>query len=134
MKCNLNLNDLMKENGIQNINIPKVFTPKYVLAIRNGNNVTVSDMLSAIEMAVKFIKANFKVDQEKYAETLNFLKICRLRFENKQTKQPKKKTAHFAVEVFHEMRDMHATNDEEKRWNEDLSMKLDLLISMFVKE
>lgn len=132
MKCNLN--NFMKETGIQQFNIPKVFTPTYVLAVRNGKNITVSDMLSTIERAVKFIKANFNVDQEKYAETLKFLKICRLRFENKHTKQPKKKTAHFVADVFHEMQDMVALNDEEKRKNESYFMKLDFLIDMFIHE
>lgn len=134
MKCNLSLNDFMKESGIKQFNIPKVFTPTYVLAVRNEKNITVADMLSTIESAVKFIKANFDVDQERYAETLKFLKICRFRFENKQTKQPKKKAAHFAVDVFHEMEDMVAFNDEEKRRNEDFFMKLNFLIDMFIQE
>lgn len=134
MKCNLNINSFMKESGIQQFNMPKIFTPTYVLAVQNGKNITVSDMLSTIEDAVKFIKAKFNVDQERYAETLNFLKICRLRFENKRTKQPKKKTAHLVVDVFHEMQDMVALNDEEKRKNENYFMKLDFLIDMFIHE
>lgn len=134
MKCNLNLNDFMKESGFQRFNMPKVFTPTCVLAVRNEKNITVSDMISTIERAVKFIKANFDVNQEKYAVTLKFLEICRLRFANKQTRQPKKKAAHFVVDVFHEMQDMVALNDEEKRKNEDYFMKLDFLIDMFIKE
>ena len=134
MKCNLNLNDFMRESGIQLFNIPKMFTPNYVLAVRNERNITVSDMINTIETAIRFIKANFNVNQEKYAETLKFLKICRFRFENKPTKQPKKKAAHFVVDVFHEMQDMIASNDEEKRRNENFFMQLDLLIDMFIHE
>ena len=38
--------------------------------------------------------------------------------------------AHLAADVFHEMRDMVASNDEEKRKNEDFFMKLDFLIEI----
>ena len=134
MKSNFNANDFIRNSGIQQFNIPKIFLPTHVLAVQNGKNITVSDMLNVIETAVKFIKANFNVNQEKYAETLKFLKICKLRFENQHTKQPKKKIVHFAADVFHEMQDMNASNDEEKRQNEDFFMKLDFLIDMFIQE
>ena len=48
--------------------MPDKFTPNFVLAVRNGRNITVSDMLSTIEWAVKFIKAHFNVNQNRYAE------------------------------------------------------------------
>ena len=126
----MNLNDFMNESGFQRFNMPDKFTPNFVLAIRNGKNITVSDVLSTIEWAVKFIKANFNVNQNRYAETLKFLSLCRLRFVNQQTKQPNKQMAHLAADVFHEMRDMVALNDEEKRINEGFFMKLDFLIDI----
>lgn len=121
--------------GIQQIsNMPKFFTPTFVLGVRNGRPITVADMLNAIVYAIRFIKANFDVDQEKYAETLKFLKVSKAFFENKRTRPSKKKILHFVVDVFHEMQDMGTVNDEQKKVNEEISLVLDLLIEMYAKE
>lgn len=131
MNKNAQWKQVFQKTGMQQIdNIPKYFVPTYVLGVRNGQSITVADMLNAIEYAIRFIKANFDVDQEKYAETLKFLKVSQAFFENKRTKPSKKKTLHFVVDVFHEMQDMRAVNDEQKKVNEEISLALDLLIDI----
>lgn len=121
--------------GIQQIsNMPKFFTPTFVLGVRNGRSITVADMLNAIVYAIRFIKANFDVNQEKYAETLKFLKATKAIFENKQSKTVRKQTLHFVVDVFHEMEDLRAVNEEQKKMNEEIALALDLLIDMYAKE
>ena len=59
-------------------NLPRNFTSSYVLDVRNGQSITVADMLDAISRAIKFIKANFNVNQEKYSMALKALEITRV--------------------------------------------------------
>lgn len=135
MNRNAQWKQVFQKTGMQRIdNMPKCFVSTYVLGVRNGQSITVADMLNAIEYAIRFIKENFDVDQEKYAETLNFLKVSKACFENKRTRPTKKKILHFVVDVFHEMQDMSAANDEQKKVNEEISLVLDLLIEMYARE
>lgn len=135
MKCNIIYKDLANKVGIQKIyNLPVRFTPIYVIGVVNGQNVTVSDMLSQIQYIVRFIKVNFNVNQKKYKETLQFLKLCELRFQNKSSMKPRKEMAHFTVEVFHEIEDMYAKNEAMKRENENIAISMNMLIDMFIRE
>lgn len=135
MKCNINYKDLTNKFGIQKIyKLPVRFTPTYVIGVANNQNITVSNMLNQIQYIVRFIKANFDVDQKKYKETLQFLKLCELRFQNKSSMEPKKKMAHFTVEVFHEIKDMYAKNEAMRRENENNAIFMDMLIDMFIHE
>lgn len=135
MNRNARWKEVFQKTGIRRIdNMPKYFMPTFVLGVRNGHHITVADMLKVIEYAIRFIKANFDVDQKKYAETLKFLKASKALFENKRTKASKKETLHFVVDVFHEMEDMNAVNDEQKKVNEEIALVLDLLIEMYAQE
>lgn len=130
-----NYKNLFDNCGIQKVNVmPDRFTPTYVLGEVNNQSITVSDMLDQIKYTVRFIKANFNVDQEKYKETLVFLNLCQLRLQNQSTRQPTKQMAHFVVAVFHEIKDAHAKNDDMKRENEKISIALDMLIDKFIYE
>ena len=132
MKCKIDTENFAKKIGFEKINeFPEHFTPTFVLAVANGHSITVSEMLKQIEYAIRFIKANFDVDQKKYSETLKFLKLCELRFQNHSSSKPKKNMLHFAVEVFHEIQDMHAKDEKTKKENENISLFLDILIDMF---
>lgn len=109
-------------------NLPKFFTSTYVLDIRNGYPVTVADMLEAISHAIQFIKGHFDVNQEKYKSALEVLKLYQLRFMNRQIRKPNKRKWHFLVDVIHEMEDMRARNDADRKENERIALALDLLI------
>jgi len=91
-------------------------------------------MLNQIEYAVRFIRANFDIDQNKYKETLEFLKMCKLIFQNKSPGKPNKSMAHFVVEVFHEIQDLHAKNEAMRKENEKIALALDLLIEKFARD
>ena len=133
MKYNVNLQNLANKVGIKRMyNTPQRYVPTYVLCEANGRRITVSDMLKQIEYTVRFIKNNFNVDQQKYKETLEFLKMCELKFQNKSPGKPRKSMAHFVVEVFREIQDIHAKNEIMKAENENMAIALDLLIDMFV--
>lgn len=121
--------------GIQYIgNAPYRFEPSTKLGMKNGQWITVSDMLKAIEYTVRFIRATFDVDEQKYKETLSVLKFFNLRFLNKSSKAPRREAMHYLVEVVHEMEDMRAVDDEMKKENEKIALALDLLIDSFVRE
>lgn len=132
MKKNLQIEKLLKKSGIQYMrNRPKFFVPTFVLGRRNGYVITVADMLEVIENTMFFIKENFNVNQEKYSETIKFLHTCKSMYKNQPSTKPRKKAMHFVVDVFHEIQDMRAANDEQKKENEEISAALDLLIDMF---
>ena len=114
-------------------NLPRNFTSSYVLDVRNGQSITVADMLDAISRAIKFIKANFNVNQEKYSMALKALEISQLRFMNHQGRKPSKREWHFLIDVFHEMEDMRTRNDTDKKENEKIALALDLLIDRYIE-
>lgn len=131
MKFNSKFNSLTRKLGLQvHHNIQKTYTPTLVIGSRNGQTITVADMLKAIEYAIQFIKANFDVDQEKYEAALKVLKISELRFQNKQERNPRKKELQFLVDVIHEIEDMSAKNDVDKKENEKIAFALNLLIDV----
>ena len=134
MKFDAKLNNLARKLGVKVKGMPKIYTPTYVLGNRNGQSITVSDMLKAIEYAIQFIKANFNVNQEKYGAALKVFKIAELRFRNKQGRNPNKKELHFWVDVIHEIEDMRAKNDVGKKENEKIALALNLLIDMTIEE
>ena len=105
------------------------FTSTYKLDVRNGHPITVADMSEAISHAIQFIKAH-DVNQEKYKLALEVLKLCQLRFMNKQTRKPNKREWHSLIDVIHEMEDMRARSDADRKENEKIALALDLLIDM----
>ena len=115
-------------------NHPNAFTSTYVLNARDGHSITVADMLEAISHAIQFIKAYFDVNQEKYKSALEMLKLCQLRFMNRQPRKPNKREWHFLIDVIHEMEDMRARNDADKKENERIALALDLLIDISLDE
>lgn len=135
MNYNANFQGLANKVGIKRMyNTPQRYVPTYVLCEANGCRITVSDMLKQIEYTVRFVKNNFNVDQQKYKETLEFLKMCELRFQNKSPGKPRKSMAHFAVEVFREIKDMYAKNEIMKAENENMAIALDWLIDKFAAD
>ena len=134
MKFDSVFNNLAQKLGVKVKRMPKTYTPTYVLGSRNGQSITVADMLKAIEYAIQFIKANFNVDQEKYGAALKVFKIAELRFQNKQGRNPRKKELHFWVDVIHEIEDVHARTVAGKQENEKFALALNLLIDMSVGE
>lgn len=134
MNSDTYFNCLLKRENINICAIPNHFTSSYVLMIRNGMPMTVADLLDRIENAISFIKANFNVDQEKFANTLKVLKFVKSCIDNRHPKRPYKKCILDFIEVVHEIEDMYAKNDIEKQKNEEIATTMKLLVNIFIKE
>ena len=81
------------------------------------------------EMGVaNFIKDNFDVDENRYSVTIIFLKSVQLVLNNGSADKPTKEDAHIIIDVIHEIADIHARNESEKKLNEEIAVSLNLLI------
>lgn len=134
MKYNKYFNGLLKRENMKICAIPSHFTGSYVLIMRNEMPMTVAELLDRIENAISFIKANFNVDQEKYANTLKVLKFLKACLDNKHPRRPYKKCILAFIEVTHEIEDMHAKNYLEKKKNEEIAMTMKMLANIFIKD
>lgn len=122
--------DLMKKIGIK-----ELFTVPHgklqgstVLATNGKDNLTVSQMLKSAEYLIKFIKDNFDVDEDRYSITIIFLKSVQLVLNNGSADKPTKEDAHIIIAVMHEIADIHAKSEGEKKLNEEIAVALNLLI------
>ena len=122
--------DLMEKIGIK-----ELFTVPHgklqgstVLATNGKDNLTVSQMLKSAEYLIKFIKDNFNVDENRYSVTIIFLKSVQLVLNNGSTDKPTKEDAHIIIDVMHEIADIHAKSEGEKKLNEEIAVALNLLI------
>ena len=75
-----------------------------------------------------FIKDNFDVDEDRYLVTLIYLKSVQLVLNNGSADKPTKEDAHIIIDVMHEIADIHAKNESEKKLNEEIAVSLNLLI------
>ena len=122
--------DLMEKIGIK-----ELFTVPHgklqgstVLATNGKDNLTVSQMLKSAEYLIKFIKDNFDVDENRYSVTIIFLKSVQLVLNNGSVDKPTKEDAHIIIDVMHEIADIHAKSEGEKKLNEEIAVALNLLI------
>ena len=99
-----------------------------VLATNGKENLTVSQMLKSAEYLIKFIKDNFDVDEDRYSVTLIYLKTVQLVLNNGNEDKPSKEDAHIIIDVIHEIADIHAKNESEKKLNEEIAVSLNFLI------
>ena len=122
--------ELMKKIGIK-----ELFTVPHgklqgstVLATNGKENMTVSQMLKLTAYLIKFIKDNFDVDENRYSVTIIFLKSVQLVLNNGSADKPTKEDAHIIIDVMHEIADIHAKSEGEKKLNEEIAVALNLLI------
>ena len=122
--------DIMEKIGIK-----ELFTVPHgklqgstVLATNGKDNLTVSQMLKSAEYLIKFIKDNFDVDEDRYSITIIFLKSVQLVLNNGSADKPTKKDAHIIIDVMHEIADIRAKSEDEKKLNEEIAVALNLLI------
>ena len=99
-----------------------------VLATNGKENLTVSQMLKSVEYLIKFIKDNFDVNENRYSVTIIFLKSVQLVLNNGSADKPTKDDAHIIIDVMHEIADIHAKSEGEKKLNEEIAVALNLLI------
>ena len=99
-----------------------------VLATNGKENMTVSQMLKSTAYLIRFIKDNFDVDENRYSVTIIFLKSVQLVLNNGSADKPTKEDAHIIIDVMHEIADIHAKSEGEKKLNEEIAAALSLLI------
>ena len=122
--------ELMKKIGIKELfTVPhEKLQGSTVLATNGKDNLTVSQMLKSAEYLIKFIKDNFDVDEDRYSITIIFLKSVQLVLNNGSADKPTKEDAHIIIDVMHEIADIHAKSEGEKKLNEEIAVALNLLI------
>lgn len=129
-----NYKNLFEKCRIQSISsMPNYFFPTFVLGKVNGKDITVIEMLNIIEQAIIIVKTYFDVNQDKYSQTLKFLKMCKSILKNERFSKPRneKQFLQNIIDVFHEVSGIYAKNDYEKMENERFYQGLKLLIEMF---
>ena len=99
-----------------------------VLATNGKENMTVSQMLKSAAYLIKFIKDNFDVDENRYSVTIIFLKSVQLVLNNGSADKPTKEDEHIIIDVMHEIADIHAKSEGERKLNEEIAVALNLLI------
>ena len=99
-----------------------------VLATNGKENLTVSQLMNASTYFIKYIKDNFDVDEYKYSITIIYLKSVRLVLNNRNAEKPTKEDDHIIIDVLHEIADIHAKSDNEKKLNEEIAVALNCLI------
>ena len=99
-----------------------------VLATNGKENMKVSQMLKSAAYLIKFIKDNFGVDESRYSVTIIFLKSVQLVLNNGSADKPTKEDAHIIIDVMHEIADIHAKSEGERKLNEEIAVALNLLI------
>ena len=99
-----------------------------VLATNGKENMTVSQMLKSTAYLIRFIKDNFDVDENRYSVTIIFLKSVQLVLNNGSADKPTKEDAHIIIDVMHEIADIHAKSEGERKLNEEIAVALNLLI------
>ena len=126
-KC---VQDLIEKIGIKELFIVPhgKLQGNTVLATNGKENLTVSQMLKSVEYLIKFIKDNFDVNENRYSVTIIFLKSVQLVLNNGSADKPTKEDAHIIIDVMHEIADIHAKSEGEKKLNEEIAAALSLLI------
>lgn len=126
-KC---VQDLIEKIGIKELFIVPhgKLQGNTVLATNGKENLTVSQMLKSVEYLIKFIKDNFDVNENRYSVTIIFLKSVQLVLNNGSADKPTKDDAHIIIDVMHEIADIHAKSEGEKKLNEEIAVALNLLI------
>ncbi|MCM1496107.1 MAG: hypothetical protein NC089_09965 [Bacteroides sp.] len=127
-----NTQALMNKVGIKELfEIPYgKFQGNIVLATNGKDNLTVSQLLKSAGYLIKFIKNNLDVNEYRYSITLIFLMSVQLILNNGKADKPNKEDVHIIIDVMHEIADIHAKNDSEKKLNEEIAVSLNYFVEI----
>ena len=101
-----------------------------VLATNGKDTLTVSQLLKSTEYLIKFIKDNFDVDERRYSIAIIYLKSVQLVLNNVKADKPNKEDARIIIDVMQEIADIHAKNDNEKKFNAEIAASLNCLVEI----
>lgn len=113
---------------------PPLFNDGYVLYRDNENELTVSDLLSAIGYAQKFIETTGGKFDEKYSIALQALNVIDLILHNKSQDKPFSKSLHILNDVLTEV--AKSTKERSRKDSElsGISLIIDLAIDFLVEK
>lgn len=121
-------NELCKMFGIKSVynrnNIH--FCATTIIAIRENQKITVSDMLKFIGYINSFIKTHFDINDRKYSQALLFLKTVNRFFLNQNVKKTSFECMHYTIDVLHEISDI--TTPNLKQQNAKIALTLNYMI------
>ena len=125
-----NVKALMEKIGVKELfDIPHgKLQGSTVLATNGKENLTVSQLLKSVVYLIEFIKNHFDVDEYRYSVTLIYFKSIQLVLNNRRANKPTKEDAHIIIDVIHEIADIHAKSESEKKLNEEIAVALNCLI------
>ena len=127
-----NVQGVMEKSGIKELfEIPYgKLQGNTVLATNGKDALTVSQLLKSTEYLIKFIKDNFDVDERRYSIAIIYLKSVQLVLNNVKADKPNKEDAHIIIDVMQEIADIHAKNDNEKKFNAEIAASLNCLVEI----
>lgn len=110
-------------------------TVLYVEKEKDGNEVKlkVSDFLSVLSYADKFVRMNFGGDQDKCNNSLIALKTVDLAINHKPVDKPLNKALHIVNDVLTEFAKSLSKDEESKRTTSGISLFVDLAIDFLVR-
>ena len=110
-------------------------TVLYVEKEKDGNEVKlkVSDFLSVLSYADKFVRMNFGGDQDKCNNSLIALKTVDLAINHKPVDKPLNKALHIVNDVLTEFAKSLSKDKESKRATSGISLLVDLAIDFLVR-
>ncbi len=109
-------------------------TATTVLGEYGNQKITILQMLTVAESCAKYIKDHFNINEKPYSFAIIVLNLLKLRLNNQNTEKPTKEQLKCLVDVFHEIEDMKAQTDIEKRNNETIANYFKMIIDFFYKE
>jgi len=122
---------------IKNFNIygfpPQNLTGSTILGEYDGHKVSVSQMLTATENCVKFIKKHFDVSEKPYSYAIIALNIIQLRLNNKNHDKLTAEQLSCVVDVFHEIADLSTQSDIAKPENAKIATEIKMVIDFLDK-
>lgn len=107
------------------------FTASTVLGEFEGQKITVSQMMIAVETYIKYIKDHFDINKKAYSMTLIALKSLRLHLLNQSADKPTAEQLKCVVDVLHEIADMRMQSDVDKQKNDKTASELKMLINFW---
>lgn len=104
-----------------------------ILGEVDGRRISVSQMLTAAENSLKFIKNHFNVDEKPYSVAIIVLNLMQMSLRNQNVGRPTEEQLKCLVDVVHEIEDLNAQTDIAKQQNEIIANDLKMIIEIYYR-
>lgn len=123
---------MIRDFKFYNQSHPKMESNTVLFEYKN-QKIRVSQMLTAAENSLKFIKNHFNVKEKPYSVAIIVLNLMQMRLLNQNVGRPTKEQLKCLVDVFHEIEDQNAQTDIAKKQNEIIANDLKMIIEFFYR-